>query len=90
MDRLEARVYGTVQGVGYRYFVVRHARRLGLTGFVRNLADGSVEVVAEGKAATLKELVSLLEAGPSGAAVERVEAGWEGHAKGYGSFDLKH
>lgn len=90
MDRLEARVYGTVQGVGYRYFVVRHARRLGLTGFVRNLADGSVEVVAEGEAAALRELVSLLEAGPTGAVVERVEAGWGENAKEHESFDLKH
>ncbi len=90
MERLEARVFGTVQGVGYRYFVVRHARRLGLTGFVRNLADGSVEVEAEGEAAALKELKTLLEAGPSGAEVEKVEARWGGYVKRYETFDLKY
>lgn len=90
MERLEARATGTVQGVGYRYFVVRHARRLGLTGFVRNLPDGSVEVVAEGGVDALKELVPLLESGPSGAAVERVEARWAGSAQGYDTFELKH
>lgn len=90
MRRLEARVCGTVQGVGYRYFVVCHARRLGLAGYVRNLSDGSVEVAAEGQADALRELVSLLGTGPAGASVERVESRWEGILSGYQTFDLKH
>jgi acylphosphatase len=73
-ESLRARVHGQVQGVGFRYFVLRHARRLGLSGFARNLADGSVEVYAEGDHSSLAELAGLLEKGPSGAHVLRVDA----------------
>jgi acylphosphatase len=67
-------VTGRVQGVGYRYFVLQEATRLGLTGFARNLPDGSVEVVAEGPAAALETLRGLLLDGPSFARVENVSA----------------
>ena len=67
-------VSGVVQGVGFRWYVARHARALGLAGFARNLADGRVEVVASGgDAGSLDRLESLLKAGPAHAAVERVE-----------------
>lgn len=67
------RVEGRVQGVGYRYFVLRAAEELGVSGFARNLADGSVEVVAEGTDAALLELETRLRAGPSFGRVSRVE-----------------
>jgi acylphosphatase len=66
-------VLGRVQGVGYRYFVLRLADRLGVTGFARNLPDGSVEVVAEGEEAVLEELKAGLERGPAFASVSGVE-----------------
>jgi acylphosphatase len=66
-------VRGRVQGVGYRYFVLRHAEELGLAGFARNLPDGSVEVIAEGGAAALKKLEALLGEGPSFCHVTGVE-----------------
>lgn len=66
-------VYGMVQGVGFRWFVARHARGLGLRGYARNLPDGSVEVVVDGQDESLPELERLLRAGPANAAVERVE-----------------
>ena len=66
-------VYGLVQGVGFRWFVARHARGLGLRGYARNLPDGSVEVVVDGQDESLPELERLLRAGPANAAVERVE-----------------
>jgi acylphosphatase len=66
-------VKGRVQGVGYRYFVLRHAEEMGLAGFARNQADGSVEVVAEGSEAALKKLEALLDEGPSFAHVTAVE-----------------
>ena len=66
-------VYGRVQGVGFRWFVWREAERLGLGGFVRNLRDGSVEVIAAGPPAALEELERVLERGPVQARVERVE-----------------
>jgi acylphosphatase len=74
-------VQGRVQGVGFRYFVQREADALGATGFVRNLPDGAVEVVAEGAEATLAQLEARLREGPSFArvsAVERVAIGARG------------
>jgi acylphosphatase len=66
-------VQGRVQGVGYRYFVLRQAERLGVAGFARNRADGSVEVVAEGSEATLADFEARLREGPSFAEVANVE-----------------
>jgi acylphosphatase len=67
-------VSGSVQGVGFRWFVARHARGLDLTGYARNLADGRVEVVARGTDPTrLERLEGLLRTGPVGARVEQVE-----------------
>jgi len=65
-------VSGRVQGVGYRYFVHRSAERLGLTGYVRNLLDGRVEVYAVGSDAQLSAFLAELRRGPRHAAVERV------------------
>jgi acylphosphatase len=64
---------GVVQGVGFRWFVHRHAARLRLRGWAQNLADGRVEVVAEGSDEALTELESLLRQGPSHAQVERID-----------------
>jgi acylphosphatase len=58
-------VSGRVQGVGYRYFVLRQAGALGVTGFARNLADGSVEVIAEGADQPLADLEVRLREGPA-------------------------
>jgi acylphosphatase len=68
-------VAGLVQGVGFRWYVARHARGLGLAGYARNLADGRVEVVATGSdGAALARLEELLRAGPAHARVDYVEA----------------
>jgi acylphosphatase len=66
-------VSGRVQGVGYRYFAMRAAESLGITGFARNLVDGRVEVVAEGPEELLAELEQQLRQGPAFAAVSSVE-----------------
>jgi acylphosphatase len=65
-------VTGRVQGVGFRWFVERRARALGLAGWVRNLPDGSVEVAAAGDDAALDALRATLREGPSGARVMAV------------------
>nr|MBO2476959.1 acylphosphatase [Bacillota bacterium] len=67
------RVRGRVQGVGFRAFVQRHGRALGLVGWARNLPDGSVEVVAEGAPETLALLRDYLQQGPRWAVVTAVE-----------------
>lgn len=66
-------VSGRVQGVGFRYFVLREAQALGLVGFVRNLRDGRVEVVAAGPDSKLAKLEALLWRGPMMADVKMVE-----------------
>lgn len=66
-------VSGRVQGVGYRYFVLRQADLLGLSGFARNRADGAVEVVAEGTEVVLADFEGRLREGPSFAEVVNVE-----------------
>ena len=63
---------GSVQGVGYRFFAVRAAQRLGLAGFVRNLNDGRVEVYAIGASRELDDLRQELERGPRAASVSGV------------------
>lgn len=65
-------VSGSVQGVGFRYFTQRAAGRLGLSGFVRNLRDGRVEVFAVGPPGRLEALKTDLERGPNGALVSGV------------------
>lgn len=76
MERLEARIYGRVQGVGFRHFVVQQARAWGLRGWVRNRRDGSVEVVAEGPRSALEALRAALHRGPRAAWVRSVEERW--------------
>lgn len=67
-------VRGRVQGVGFRWFVSRHARALAVTGYARNLPDGAVEVLAHtDDPAALRRLEELLGQGPPGAAVQSVE-----------------
>lgn len=67
-------VSGQVQGVGFRWFVARHARTLGIGGYARNLPDGRVEVVASGEGTeAMARLEELLRAGPSHAQVDKLE-----------------
>jgi acylphosphatase len=83
-------VSGMVQGVGFRWFVARHARSLGLAGYARNLADGRVEVVVAGPDATLTALERLLQQGPANAQVERVERSSDAGPGPVGhSFDIR-
>ncbi len=70
--------------VGFRYFVLGHAERLGLTGWVRNGDDGqTVEVVAVGGEAALKDLEATLQHGPPSAVVEAVKSSWSGQIEGF-------
>ncbi len=81
-------VRGRVQGVGYRYFARRSAQALGLSGFVRNLPDGSVEVLAEGGEDALARLEQALREGPAFAAVDSCERG-PAAARGVPGFDIR-
>lgn len=74
-ERLTARIIGRVQGVGFRWWVQRHANELGLNGWVMNADDERcVDLVAEGSIDALDALERLLHGGPRGAIVHSVEA----------------
>ena len=88
MERLVAIVSGRVQMVMYRDFVKRTARRLRITGQVRNLATGAVEVIAEGPSSALEELLLALKNGSLLSRVEEVQIAWD-HARGdFQTFDI--
>lgn len=88
-DRLHATVEGTVQGVGFRYFVQDAANMLGLTGWVRNRWDGSVEVIAEGEEIKLNQLLNALRRGPRSAHVMGVNFTWEEYTGEFNGFRIK-
>jgi acylphosphatase len=88
--RARAVVTGRVQGVGFRFTTVDEAQRLGLSGFVRNLPDGSVEAEAEGRRADVEALVRFLHRGPPGARVEDVALRWEPYRGDLGPFHATH
>lgn len=89
-ERLTARVIGRVQGVGYRWFVVDAASRLGLVGWVRNADDErAVEVVAEGDPSSLETLEAQLGHGPGAARVDRVEASRGPASGGMTRFEIR-
>ena len=79
-------VHGRVQGVGFRYFVLREAESMGIAGWVRNRADGAVEVDAEGARPDLERLVAALSRGPSGARVMSVVPEWSERVPGHRGF----
>jgi len=86
--RMKIRVSGTVQGVGFRYFTFRTARRLSLGGYVKNKSDGSVEVVAEGDRTKLLNLVEELRIGPPGSCVENLGLEWEDPKNEFDTFRI--
>ncbi len=88
MDKKRVHIYvsGRVQGVGFRFFTIRVAKDLNLKGFVKNLPDGRVEIVAEGDAESLARLIEAVRRGPRLARVDNIEVKWEtptGEFKGF-------
>jgi len=70
-------ISGVVQGVGFRFFAERAARRHGVSGFARNLPDGRVETVAEGPRDAVEGFIAELKRGPAGALIQAVNIQWE-------------
>jgi len=87
---LGAIVLGRVQGVFFRTFVSRWASELGLSGYVRNLPDGNVEVRAEGEKEQLARLVRHLGEGPPAARVEKVITRWSEFTGKYEGFRVRY
>ena len=86
---MHAVVHGLVQGVNFRYFVLRRADEMRLTGYVRNLRDGSVEVVAEGDQEKLQALLEQMEVGPRSAHVKQVKVEWTEYSGSYRDFGIR-
>ena len=88
--RVRVLVRGRVQGVFFRDFTRGHARRLGVFGWVRNMADGAtVEVVAEGPESALQELLDNLRRGPRGSHVVAVDTEWASPKGDFSSFHVR-
>ena len=91
LARLSVTVYGRVQGVYFRYFVLNTARGLSLKGYVRNLRRGdAVEVQAEGDKPQLDKLLEQLKTGPSGARVKRLEIDWSDYSEQFTEFKIRY
>ena len=88
-ERLDARVTGRVHGVGFRYFVLREAMALELTGWVANEPDGSLHCVAEGPRVRLEALLERLREGPPAAIVDAVSDAWMSATGSFGSFGVR-
>jgi acylphosphatase len=88
-QQLHAYIRGRVQGVGFRDHITSAARRSNLTGWVRNLDDGRVEVVAEGPRSVLESLIPTLEQGPPADRVEGVDVNWRPAQNRFTSFQRR-
>lgn len=88
MQRLHAIVRGHVQGVSFRYETLRKAFEIGVTGWVRNRPDGSVEVTAEGERAQLQRLLDFLHRGPPAARVSDVQTEWSTAVGNFERFEI--
>jgi acylphosphatase len=87
-ERLHGVIKGDVQGVGFRFFLIRRAQALGLTGWVTNRDDGVVEFVAEGRRQDLEKLERAAREGPRMARVAAVEVNWSEAAGDLSPFDI--
>ena len=88
LKQLHLTVRGRVQGVYFRASAQREARRLGLSGWVRNRSDGAMEILAEGEELSIRELHGWAQKGPSAARVERVDSRWRGYTGEFAEFRI--
>jgi acylphosphatase len=86
--RIHLVVRGRVQGVFFRASTQREAKRLGLTGWVKNRPDGGVEIVAEGEEDQVKDLLVWAQHGPSTARVEKIDTRWRSYTGEFSEFRI--
>lgn len=87
--RAEIIVNGLVQGVGFRYFVYREAKDLGLKGYVKNLYTGEVLTIAEGDKVLIEELINKLKVGPMHASVKNCGVDWQDVKNDFDTFEIR-
>ena len=88
LKQVQLTVRGRVQGVFFRASAQREARRMGLTGWVKNRQDGSVEMLVEGEEDGLKDLIAWANRGPSASRVERVDVRWRSYTGEFPDFRI--
>jgi len=91
MERRRVKVYytGYVQGVGFRWYCQKIAKKLGLVGWVKNLSDGNVEILVEGEDSTIKDFLSQLKSGYLGRNISNIEIFEEKYSGEFNDFDIK-
>ncbi|PSN64747.1 Acylphosphatase [Corynespora cassiicola Philippines] len=87
--RIQFKVDGQVQGVNFRHFTVKQAKSIGVTGYVTNASDGTVQGEAQGSDDAIKEFVQYLHQGPSAARVSGVEHSDMSTKSGESGFGVK-
>jgi acylphosphatase len=88
LKQIHLRVHGRVQGVFFRASAQREAKRLGLTGWVRNRKDQTVELVAEGEETGIKDFIAWAQNGPTGARVDKVDVRWRSFSGDFYDFRI--
>jgi acylphosphatase len=88
LKQIHIKVHGRVQGVFFRASAQREAKRLGLTGWVRNRKDATIELVAEGEETGIKDLIAWAQSGPTAARVEKVDVRWRSFVGEYFDFRI--
>ena len=88
--RAEIIANGLVQGVGFRYYVVKNAEQLNLKGYTKNLYTGEVQTVVEGPKAMIEDLFQKIKTGPSHAAVKSCKIYWQEFKNEFNSFEVRY
>lgn len=88
--RAEIIAGGLVQGVGFRYFIIKNAESLGLNGYTKNLFSGEVLTVVEGSVASIEELFKRIKIGPSHASVKNCRIEWGENKNEFTHFEIRY
>jgi acylphosphatase len=87
--RAEIIISGFVQGVGFRYYILKHAQELGLTGYTKNIVTGEVQTVVEGEVSQIEELFSIIKVGPRSSTVKNARIYWSDNIDEFTSFQIR-
>ncbi|MFP4380131.1 MAG: acylphosphatase [Candidatus Sumerlaeia bacterium] len=90
MDRKKLRISGRVQGVGFRYYTQNTAQKMGVTGWVRNASDGTVEAEAQADKETLERFIGKVRKGPPASSVDKIDASKSSVHKGESGFRISY
>jgi acylphosphatase len=87
--RAEIIISGFVQGVGFRYYILKHAQELGITGYTQNIVTGEVQTIVEGEVSQIEELFSIIKVGPRSSKVKNARIYWSDNKDEFSSFQIR-